>query len=86
MVQLHSGLFLREDAIRHGAELLMIAGRDIARTSGPLLNDEGVGRAHQRVLYFVAQEPGMTVGQLLSRLDITKQSLSRVLKDCITKG
>jgi DNA-binding MarR family transcriptional regulator len=46
----------------------------------------GFGRAHHRVLHFVGRSPGMTVAQLLDILRITKQSLSRVLKELIEKG
>ena len=38
-----------------------------------------MGRAHHRVLHFVGRRPGITVGDLLGILGITKQSLARVL-------
>jgi DNA-binding MarR family transcriptional regulator len=46
----------------------------------------GFGRAHHRVVHFVGRDPGMTVASLLDILQITKQSLARVLKDLIDKG
>ncbi len=38
---------------------------------------------HHRVLHFVNRKPGLTVAELLDVLQITKQSLARVLKQLI---
>ncbi len=45
-----------------------------------------LGRAHHRALYFIGRHPGETVGHLLSILKVTKQSISRELKDLIEQG
>jgi DNA-binding MarR family transcriptional regulator len=45
-----------------------------------------MGRAHHRVLHFVGRRPGITVGELLGILGITKQSLGRVLTPLIDEG
>src|SRR5262249_36918962 len=45
-----------------------------------------LGRAHHRALYFIGRHGGQTVGHLLSILKVTKQSISRVLKDLIEQG
>src|SRR5262245_55640485 len=44
------------------------------------------GRAHHRVLHFVNRNPGIKVADLLEILNITKQSLGRVLKQLIDQG
>jgi DNA-binding MarR family transcriptional regulator len=67
-------------------ELLFFAYRDFVSDPDALLAELGFGRAHHRVLHFVGREGGMTVAQLLDILRITKQSLSRVLKDLIGTG
>ena len=46
----------------------------------------GFGRAHHRVLHFVNRNPGMKVADLLEILNITKQSLGRVLKQLVDQG
>src|SRR5690606_19156265 len=51
-----------------------------------LLARHGLGRAHHRALYFIARYPSITVSELLGLLGITKQSLSRVLKDLIDRN
>lgn len=72
-------LFLREEELRQGIELLFFAYRDFTAEPDAILAEYGFGRAHHRVIYFVGRNPGMTVSDLLVILKITKQSLSRVL-------
>ena len=51
-----------------------------------VLSKLGFGRAHHRVLHFVNRNPGMKVADLLEILNITKQSLGRVLKQLIDQA
>ncbi len=67
-------------------ELLFFAYRDFTAEPDQILNELGFGRAHHRVLHFVARNPGLRVAELLEILRITKQSLARVLKDLVDKG
>jgi DNA-binding MarR family transcriptional regulator len=67
-------------------ELLFFAYRDFVADPDHVLEGLGFGRAHHRVVHFVGRDPGMTVASLLDILQITKQSLARVLKDLIDKG
>ena len=82
MADLKSGanpLFLREEELRQGMELLFFAYRDFTAEPDQMLARHNFGRAHHRVIYFVGRHPGITVSDLLDILGITKQSLSRVL-------
>jgi len=79
-------LFLREDDLRQGIELLFFAYRDFTAKADETLAQYGFGRAHHRVIYFVGRNPGMTVSELLDILKITKQSLSRVLGQLVRQG
>jgi DNA-binding MarR family transcriptional regulator len=76
-------LFLREDEVRQGIELLFFAYRDFTAEPDAILAQYGFGRAHYRVIHFVGRHPQMTVSELLGILRITKQSLSRVLAQLI---
>lgn len=67
-------------------ELLFFAYRDFISDPDAILAKSGFGRAHHRVVHFVNREPGMTVADLLETLNITKQSLARVLKQLIDSG
>jgi DNA-binding MarR family transcriptional regulator len=79
-------LFLREDELRQGMELLFFAYRDFTAEPDAILAEYGFGRAHHRVVHFVGRHPQMTVGDLLGILRITKQSLSRVLGQLVRQG
>jgi DNA-binding MarR family transcriptional regulator len=77
---------LPEAKLLEFAELLFFAYRDFTRDPDAILKDFGFGRAHHRVLHFVNRHSGLRVADLLEVLNITKQSLSRVLKQLIDKG
>ena len=76
-------LFLNEKEIRKIIELMFFSYRDF--TSGPdkILEKIKFGRAHHRVIYFVGKRNNLTIKELLSILQITKQSLSRVLNQLV---
>ena len=67
-------------------EALFFAYRDFTGDPDRILNEIGFGRAHHRVLHFVHRYPGMRVADLLEILQITKQSLARVLRELIKEG
>lgn len=76
-------LFLREEELRQGIELLFFAYRDFTAEPDAILSELGLGRAHHRAVYFIGRYSGITVSELLEILSITKQSLSRVLSQLI---
>jgi len=67
-------------------EALFFAYRDFTSEPDRILDEIGFGRAHHRVLHFVYRYPGMRVAGLLDILQITKQSLARVLRELIKEG
>ena len=75
--------FLNDKEVRKVIELLFFAYRDF--TSGPdkILEKMNFGRAHHRVIYFVGKQQKLTIKDLLTILQITKQSLSRVLNQLV---
>jgi DNA-binding MarR family transcriptional regulator len=79
-------LFLMEEELRTGLELLYFAQRDVAAAADEVLAGLGLGRAHQRAIYFIGRNPRISVGDLLGLLKITKQSLSRVLAPLLQDG
>ena len=78
--------FLREAEIRRGIELLYFGYGNMIKGADVRLAETGLGRAHHRALYFIARRPGMPVSDLLRLLNITKQSLSRVLGELQADG
>lgn len=81
-----SPLFLREEEIRRGVELLHFGYSFLTRAVDEELARQGLGRAHHRAMYFIARHPDLTVSALLRILGITKQSLGRVLIDLTGRG
>ncbi|SDB70260.1 MarR family winged helix-turn-helix transcriptional regulator [Belnapia rosea] len=79
-------LFLREEELRLAQDLLFFGYRDFTAGADQILAELDLGRAHHRVLHFVGRRPGITVGDLLGILGITKQSLGRVLTPLIEQG
>jgi DNA-binding MarR family transcriptional regulator len=75
-----------DEDIRQGIELMFFAYRDFTADPDRILAPLGMGRAHHRVVHFVGRSPGMTVGELLNILRITKQSLNRVLSQLMREG
>ena len=81
-----NGADVSDASQRHSIELLFFASRDFTGDADAILMRYGYGRAHHRVIYFVGRRPGITVGDLLIILKITKQSLARVLGQLMREG
>jgi len=79
-------LFLREEELRRGIEMLFFSYRDFTSEADTILAEQDMGRAHHRAIYFIGRHPGITVSDLLGILNITKQSLSRVLSGLMKDG
>ena len=76
-------LFLNETEIRKIIELMFFSYRDFTAGPDEVLEKMNFGRAHHRVIYFVGKRNNLTIKELLSILQITKQSLSRVLNQLV---
>ena len=85
MADINSKQSLKEQDAVALVELLFFAYRDFVADPDHILERLNFGRAHHRVLHFVGRDPGLTVARLLDILQITKQSLARVLKELIDK-
>ena len=81
-----SPLYLRDEELKQGVDLLFFASRDISAHGEAELRAAQLGRAHARALTFIARNPGLSVAELLAILKVTKQSLNRVLNDLLEGG
>lgn len=79
-------LFLKDEELIEGLELLEFALQSLRGDQTALLDDQGLGRSHQQLLHFVGRRPGVTMVDLLKIVPLTKQSLSRLLKELTAKG
>jgi len=67
-------------------ERMFFGYRDFVGVADAALAETGYGRAHHRVLHFVDRNPGLTVGELLAILKVTKQGVARVLRTLVEDG
>ena len=81
-----SPFFLNEKEIRKVIELIFFSYRDFTVGPDKVLEKLSFGRAHHRVIYFVGKKNNITIKNLLKVLQITKQSLSRVLNQLVKEG
>jgi DNA-binding MarR family transcriptional regulator len=79
-------LFLTDDQLRQGIELMFFAYRGFTADPDRILEARDYGRAHHRAIHFINRRPGLTVNELLELLGVTKQSLNRVLRQLVADG
>jgi DNA-binding MarR family transcriptional regulator len=79
-------LFLTDDQLRQGIELMFFAYRGFTADPDRILGKFGYGRAHHRAIHFINRSPGLTVNALIDILGVTKQSLNRVLRQLVEDG
>ncbi len=48
-----------------------------------MLDRRGLSRVHQRIVFFIARYPGLSVTELLGRLGVSKQALNTPLRQLI---
>src|SRR5258706_5534714 len=73
----------RESDLTLAIALMHFGFRKMIEEPDRLLARRGFGRVHHRVLFFVARRPGLSVGELLAILDVSKQSLHRPMQDLL---
>ncbi len=76
-------LYLKDEQIKEFIEKLFLSYRDTFSDSKSVLDKYSLGIAHNKVLHILSSYQGITIGELLAKLKITKQSLNRILRDLI---
>lgn len=79
-------LYLTDEQLRKGIEAMFFAYRGFTADPDRILDGLNYGRAHHRAVHFINRSPGVTVGNLLAILGVTKQSLNRVLRTLFEDG
>ncbi|MGB8001127.1 MAG: MarR family transcriptional regulator [Anaerobacillus sp.] len=51
-----------------------------------MIEEYGIQRVHHRILFFISRFPGLSVNELLSLLEVSKQALHRPMKTLIEKN
>ncbi|HEY1709977.1 MAG TPA: MarR family winged helix-turn-helix transcriptional regulator [Rhizomicrobium sp.] len=81
-----SPLYLRDEELKQGVDLLFFASRGVSAEGAKALKSASLGPAHARAIYFIARNPGLSVADLQGVLKVAKQSLNRVLSELIAAG
>ena len=76
-------LYLKDEQIKDFIQLLYYAYRETYSDPKELLSKKFFGAAHLRSLNLVESNPGISLGELIYKLKITKQSINRVIRDLL---
>ena len=76
-------LYLKDEQIKDFIQLLFYAYRETFSDPKEVLSKKFFGPAHLRALNLIERHPGISLGELMFKLKITKQSLNRVLRDLL---
>jgi DNA-binding MarR family transcriptional regulator len=79
-------LFLREEDLDRGLDLLYLAGRRVAAEVRVLLAEAGLDETDHRILFGVERRPGATLAELCGAMAMPKQTLSRHLRGLAARG
>jgi DNA-binding MarR family transcriptional regulator len=75
-----------KDRLIEAWRVMHFALRAVIAEPDRMLAKRGLTRVHHRILFFLAREPGLSVGALQTTLDVTKQALNTPLKQLREQG
>ncbi|EUJ31272.1 MarR family transcriptional regulator [Listeria floridensis FSL S10-1187] len=75
-----------EKQLHQQIALFYLACKTFSDTTDTLITTHGLSRLHHRILFFTARIPGVTTGELIKLLEISKQALQKPLQDLKEKG
>ena len=76
-------LYLKDEQIKEFIQLLYYAYRETYSDPKDILSKKFFGPAHLRALNLIESNPGISLGDLIFKLKITKQSINRVIRDLL---
>ena len=76
-------LYLKDEQIKDFIQLLYYAYRETYSDPKDILSKNFFGAAHLRALNLIESNPGISLGELIYKLKITKQSINRVIRDLL---
>lgn len=75
-----------KDRLIEAWRVMHYALRAVIAEPDRMLAKRGLTRVHHRILFFLARDPRMSVGELQMTLDVTKQALNTPLKQLREQG
>ena len=76
-------LYLKDEILKELIERLFTSYRESFADAKRILDKYSIGVAHHKALHLLSMYEGITISGLLKKLNVTKQSLNRVLNDLI---
>ena len=76
-------LYLKDEQLKGFIEKIFVGYRETFNDSKKVLKKYNLGTAHHKAMHLISFYNGITITQLLNKLNVTKQSLNRVLRDLI---
>ena len=74
-------LYLKDEQLKGFIEKIFVGYRETFNDSKKVLKKYNFGTAHHKTLHLISFYDGITITQLLNKLNVTKQSLNRVIND-----
>ena len=74
-------LYLKDEQLKGFIEKIFVSYRESFGDPKKILKKYQLGTAHHKSLHLISFYDGITISQLLKKLNVTKQSLNRVLND-----
>ena len=74
-------LYLKDEQLKGFIEKIFVSYRESFGDPKKILKNNQLGTAHHKSLHLISFYNGITISQLLKKLNVTKQSLNRVLND-----
>lgn len=71
---------IRQNALHDAMEAMFFGYRAFTDRADRVLDAQGLGRVHHRILYFVGRRPGVSVKGLLEILAVSKQAINAPLR------
>lgn len=74
---------LEQKELLEAIELFYFSYRSFTAGPDQILQNQGLSRAHHRILYFVSRNPHISINELLKILQVSKQALNPPLRKLI---
>ena len=79
LTNVYNPLFLKNEELKIALELLFFLSKDLDNNIEPILKRSGYSKMHFSVIFLSSKNFSLTIKELLSILNIKKQSLSKII-------
>ncbi|MGI2756933.1 MarR family winged helix-turn-helix transcriptional regulator [Bacillus cytotoxicus] len=76
----------KEELMNQALALFYFAYKTFTEKPDEIIKEYGIQRVHHRILFFIARFPELSINELLSLLEISKQALHGPIRQLLEKG